>query len=70
MPRFPSGLQRHQGGEPDITPKRREPSAKQLAMLTAEQYKAWAESKGVWVNADRESISRLSNPANFDRRNL
>lgn len=72
MPRFPSALRREQGGsgpaEHDV--RKKEASAKQLALMNADQYKAYMQRKGEWQEPDREAISKLNNPSNFDRRNL
>jgi hypothetical protein len=67
---FPSALTRRNGGDPGETPKRTGPTPKQIAMMDAETYKRYMQSRGDWQEADKESISKLSNPATFDRRNL
>jgi hypothetical protein len=68
--RFPSALRRSDGSDIDLdTPRRREPSAAKLAMMTADQLKAYYQRRGEWQEADKESISKLSNPATFDRGN-
>jgi hypothetical protein len=60
--RFPSALGRSNGGDIDLdTPRRREPSAAQIARMTAAQYKAYVELKGEWVKADQEAISAMRN---------
>jgi hypothetical protein len=36
-------------------------------MMSADQLKAYYQRRGEWQEADKESISKLSNPATFDR---
>jgi hypothetical protein len=60
--RFPSALGRQHGGDIDLdTPRRREASAAQIARMTSAQYKAFAESKGIWVEADQEALADMRN---------
>jgi hypothetical protein len=65
---IPSALRRSDGAsEP---PRRRQgPSKADLAMMTSAQLKDYYQKRGEWQDADKESISKLSNPATFDRRN-
>jgi hypothetical protein len=65
--RFPSALQRHHGSDGPVRAKRVGPTAAEVAMMTAEQYKAYAQRRGEWQGADREAIEHMQNPENRDR---
>jgi hypothetical protein len=65
---FPSALRRSDGAS-EPPPRRQGPTPKEIAMMSADQLKAYYQRRGEWQDADKESISKLSNPATFDRRN-
>jgi hypothetical protein len=57
-PFFVSALSRRNGSAgPDETPRRREPSAAQLAMMTADQLRDYYRRRGEWQSADLEAIA-------------
>ena len=64
---FPSALQRRHGGEPDITPKRREPSAAKLAMMSADQLRDYYKRKGEWAEPDLEAIAEARRQNDYSR---
>ena len=69
MPRFPSALRRSDGGDIDLHPPRREPSARQIAMMDSKQYEAYMRSRGQFAELDREAIAdmRKADPSGLRR---
>jgi hypothetical protein len=62
--RFPSAITRDQssGDAADSPVRRRGPTASQVAMMTAAQFKAHCQRTGQWQDAERELIANMQNP--------
>jgi hypothetical protein len=65
--RFPSALTRANNLLGPVGTRRKGPSAAEVAMMTAQQFKEYAQRQGTWQGADQEAISSMENPESRSR---